>query len=977
MPLLPGSFQHALRPEKEPFAKSPFKFSLLNFNLWNLPRLPRATKKLFLASLLLLTFSLLSFKFSTASAQTAPNPQPCQNAILDDDKLTDNYITNENGDPPGDLFFTASRSGRPGQNVTVQVNRTFTVDFSNLQAIFGPANSNYLEGKYQDQEHRSTNVVSLNSTDFNTYYGPGQKIAPQVMLDSLRIKYVNYVYNKPELAESANTISDTSGQNPKTVYELVQSDPAKLPPDEDPNTPAATPPSYGGDKTAWDVMWAKYWPKIPTSYNEFYEGKLEFRSAVSTPAINQIKTGIDSNGENSLMCPLRQRVIRFIMPEFFRTTAASGQLNRVIVPNAAQSGSNNMILQAANNTKNAVAGIVKTCVNAAINNPVSKALRKVVKVSLNLLTPSTANAQASVQIKDNWPDPVFRIRYDFCEPGLTCPLTSQWQENLSGSSYTDPSGFQIYDFEVEVRAQGNWEPWYQGNNNGNGTSVTWPAINSFMYVYCIVGSEKTNSCFTNDKIGNMVTVTTNQSEYTIQNALANVFYHRDACAPDCANGVLFFSKTSQVFQGDQTSPTDALTLQSCIPDPLETKKGIAPYCALPPGELLPGENCENKLDAEKLDNQNPNVVCTFIIEFSFELTLGNVGENSWDSCKTDPDTGVMTCTTRVAIWPDFRIPLLTETWNNTLYSDDTEPGTGSANDQVRGRPGVYSFFTPKSVTDDTLERLLKDCNPDINPDSTACDQLLNYAHYVIDNKLNPGFETCVQNDLLNRFKLVSCAKNFLEGFKKNQPGSPQEFQEILRQRFIGATDCSKEFVRDVSLKPIALQKELGISQDCNFEGVQNVSLNNPPPTGSNPASDNDCGKPEYLKYMQINPYPLNFGDPNCTFSVEGLTQEIRKRDPANERIWLYIALRESTYNPLAYNGSSRSGSAWGLFQMGHAAYPQYGIDYQIADPDTEYDRGDVEWPTQVFNAVSYNGLIGNSFCYWDAAYEIGAAKGCN
>src|SRR3972149_9949193 len=222
---------------------------------------------------LVFLFSLFTIHLSLttpfAYAVDPPNPKPCENA-LDTDNRTKNVL-----DP---ISFPVTASGASGEQVyTAEKTFSINVDFSKLQAVFGSVNSNYLESRFQDETHRNVNIVGLESKDFNLYHGPGQKAAPRAMTDKLRVEYVNYIYNKPTLAEADNQYRDFEGENPATIYELVTSgDPNFRLPDLDPDTDNPTPPSWGGDKDVWQDGWAKYWEKIPTAVSEFYYGMFSF-----------------------------------------------------------------------------------------------------------------------------------------------------------------------------------------------------------------------------------------------------------------------------------------------------------------------------------------------------------------------------------------------------------------------------------------------------------------------------------------------------------------------------------------------------------------------------------------------------------------------------------------------------------------------------------------------------------------------------
>lgn len=160
--------------------------------------------------------------------------------------------------------------------------------------------------------------------------------------------------------------------------------------------------------------------------------------------------------------------------------------------------------------------------------------------------------------------------------------------------------------------------------------------------------------------------------------------------------------------------------------------------------------------------------------------------------------------------------------------------------------------------------------------------------------------------------------------------------------------------------------KISVDFDVDLSSTQNV----------NPNQDN-CGG----RYTLTNPLG-NYGDPNCNYNDNDLYLELQAKDPVNADYWFYAVVPCETVNrndgamdPNSYNASSTSGQALGLYQMGHIAYPSFGLDYQVADdPDASgdgYDRGDVEWHLQTSNAINYNNqIIGGSFAYWPS-YSIG------
>lgn len=128
--------------------------------------------------------------------------------------------------------------------------------------------------------------------------------------------------------------------------------------------------------------------------------------------------------------------------------------------------------------------------------------------------------------------------------------------------------------------------------------------------------------------------------------------------------------------------------------------------------------------------------------------------------------------------------------------------------------------------------------------------------------------------------------------------------------------------------------------------------------GAPPNSDTCGGKWKFKSPL------LNFGDPTCNFNRDKLYDLLKQLDPINADFWFYIVvLQESGYDPSNYAPVSTSGSAWGLFQMGHDAHPELGISKQM---NNQFDRGDVPWELQTSNAVNYQKLA-NNWRYWEAA----------
>lgn len=190
------------------------------------------------------------------------------------------------------------------------------------------------------------------------------------------------------------------------------------------------------------------------------------------------------------------------------------------------------------------------------------------------------------------------------------------------------------------------------------------------------------------------------------------------------------------------------------------------------------------------------------------------------------------------------------------------------------------------------------------------------------------------------------------------------------------------------------------------------SLNDESCTAS---STNTCGG-KYDPLISRNPAGENFGDASCSFSKAALFNELVRIDCAYANFWMDVASGESAFNPNITAPVSTSGSAWGLFQMGHDARDFTGdgdmLDCAegsrgcIGSPDdngisengindgpfewirppratsyihepkqmnNQFDGGDTPWATQAFNAVSYNNRLrsnGNQWCYWSVAKNL-------
>lgn len=706
----------------------------------------------------------LVFGISTVYAANPPDPKPCQNPIYRRDQLVNNYVLDEEGVPPILLDYPEIEGKVDDEFDLPAKDFQFTIDFSKLQAIFGGANSDYLEGATQEENHRQTNVIDMNSQNFMGYFGPNQKISPQVVIDEQKVKYVNYVYEHNQLAESANEYSDINGENPKAVYELV-------------NEYGQPDPNAEG--------WKAYWGKIPTAYSEFYKGELLFHIVAGEKPLFEAQHSED-------ICPITVApAIEFVIPDFYRTTAVSDQLNRQIVANSAQSFKEH-----------------------------------------GILTELAANSQEF--IKEAWA---------FCRDLLANPT----------------------------------------------------------------GTAK-----------------------EIRKTISTIF-------------------VKEAFAAEESA--------ICLTPTKKAREGSAPYCPLPASEVArlgASVSCINKSDDLKLEKDNPNVMCTFRLK-SRPVTY-KIGSFQRNECRPKEGTeGILICKPHVYIIPNFRIPWLAAIWNNTLYSDESEH---QDNNQETGRPGIYTNFTPESVSDtmfrpsfSTLNKRCQDGN------KKACDTINEIWQEIIEKcpEAQPGSAIIPEpsEDFWERQKCMG------EVIDKSLPGTVENSQAgDPKERFIGATDCSKNFVRDIALKPKAVQDILGIKAECDLQAAANTSE-----PGGPPIIGDSCGG----KYTTSNAPQGNFGDPNCTYSDSNLYSYLQTVAPAGPQSqvgsadwWFYtIAPCESTYQPNAHRPHHVDGQedtpdpngAWGLYQIG-----------STGRANARYDFGNVEWKLQTRNAIGL--LRENGAGYW-------------
>ena len=290
-----------------------------------------------------------------------------------------------------------------------------------------------------------------------------------------------------------------------------------------------------------------------------------------------------------------------------------------------------------------------------------------------------------------------------------------------------------------------------------------------------------------------------------------------------------------------TTPAPTPTPVPCIKVLAEGKEGTAPFCAVPtynsedPPQLQiqPGEcSNPNPNDPNNL-NKGQNVRCTFTVTGQVSLNIPDDPTNSannpisywkqenpnWNDPCDDNGDGTYTCITTIRVFPVFRIPFLAEIWNNTLYSNEDDQ-QGVISPQKSGRPGIYSNFIPKAIYDVLFP---KPGSEQAKKGLDACLQNGN-GQECKDFLSIPGVKYCALSSFGMPDPYAVFEKCTATLIGKNLPGEVATgvlgakssvlgaTSNDAKQRFICATDCSKFFTRDISLKPRALQKEQGIDK---------------------------------------------------------------------------------------------------------------------------------------------------------------------
>lgn len=405
----------------------------------------------------------------------------------------------------------------------------------------------------------------------------------------------------------------------------------------------------------------------------------------------------------------------------------------------------------------------------------------------------------------------------------------------------------------------------------------------------------------------------------------------------------------------------------CIKPLLNAKGGQAPYCPLPQEEfarLRP--TCLNKTDSQKLEKDNPNVDCTFTFQTG-PINYTILEKDPEDTAQAEPECkdeddkgvkdGIFVCQPKVYIIPDFRIPWISAIWNNTLFSEN---GPGVPYNTEDNRPGIYTFFTPQAVSYELFPPSFENLNADcLKGEKRACDKMDEIWDKVRE-KCQPQPGSAINPDPTQWRNEIRCMDEVIDN---TLPGQVSKNSTDPKQRFIGAVDCSKHFVRDLALKPIALQEELGIDPKCDLTAQAQPGSGTTPPSGP-PIVGDSCGG----KYNSGNSPQGNFGDPNCDFSSNNLytyLQTVAQSGPVFQvgsvDWWFYkIVACESVYNPNAWRNPNIEprtpdpNGAWGLYQIGSTG---------LANP--RYDFGNVEWKRQTQNAIGL--LRENGTGYWECS----------
>ncbi|MEK7605000.1 MAG: hypothetical protein AAB478_00555 [Patescibacteria group bacterium] len=169
------------------------------------------------------------------------------------------------------------------------------------------------------------------------------------------------------------------------------------------------------------------------------------------------------------------------------------------------------------------------------------------------------------------------------------------------------------------------------------------------------------------------------------------------------------------------------------------------------------------------------------------------------------------------------------------------------------------------------------------------------------------------------------------------------------------------------------------SDDSSSDTSGTINIgSNPPPNTSN------CSGAYVLNGGQHD--GNNFGDPDCELAQsqrisydfngrhwsnvpKAMVDLLKQLDPAGVGYWIGISACEAPGFDPNNVSVAVNGSAYGLFQMGsrfvNGQESPFGEGVGL---NGQYDRGDVNWKTQVSNAVNYHlKNLGGGWGYWECA----------
>jgi len=196
--------------------------------------------------------------------------------------------------------------------------------------------------------------------------------------------------------------------------------------------------------------------------------------------------------------------------------------------------------------------------------------------------------------------------------------------------------------------------------------------------------------------------------------------------------------------------------------------------------------------------------------------------------------------------------------------------------------------------------------------------------------------------------------------------------------------------------PVSLTFTITVTKTTNTEATP-IVVNGTPSGGAGggiPANTNTCGGKYTADISKNWLLKKNFGDPNCDMPDNNtFATYLKQQDPTNGAKWFVVVQCESGYDPNAWNDPNSvnnqgqktpdAAGAWGLFQDGSSAFMTpaslYGNNGRptetVANIKTpaglpmptwgyggQWDRGDIDWKTQVANAIQL--LKARGWAYW-------------